>query len=86
MRQAVIKYNNIDCGILKEHDNGDYEFKYNQEYIQSHSEFFINFNIIFQEYHICYLKFNFYWSIICYSITKWYFIIYNMIRKIRTIN
>lgn len=50
MRQAVIKYNNIDCGILKEHDNGDYEFKYNQEYIQSHSEFFINFNMPVQKH------------------------------------
>jgi len=28
MRQATIKYNNIQAGILKELDSGEYEFVY----------------------------------------------------------
>lgn len=45
MRQAVIKYNNIHAGILRELDSGEYEFAYDEFYIQNHPELFINFNM-----------------------------------------
>jgi serine/threonine-protein kinase HipA len=45
MRQALIKYNNVDCGILKELDNGEYEFTYDAAYIKNHIDLFINFNM-----------------------------------------
>jgi serine/threonine-protein kinase HipA len=45
MRKAIIKYNNIDAGILKETDNGEYEFSYSASYIQNHPDLFITFQM-----------------------------------------
>lgn len=33
MRQAIIKYNDVQAGILKELDTGEYEFVYDDDYI-----------------------------------------------------
>lgn len=45
MRQAIIKYDNIEAGILKELDNGEYEFTYNEGYVENHPSLFISFEI-----------------------------------------
>ncbi len=45
MRQAIVKYNNIKSGILKELDSGEYEFLYDEEYIQNYPDLFITFNM-----------------------------------------
>ncbi len=45
MRQAIIKYNNINAGVLTELDSGDYEFVYDELYIQNHSQLFITFQM-----------------------------------------
>jgi len=45
MRQALIKYNHVDCGILKELDSGEYEFTYYAAHIKNHSDLLINFNM-----------------------------------------
>lgn len=45
MRQALIKYNNIKAGKLKELDTGEYEFIYDETYIQNHSALFITFQM-----------------------------------------
>ncbi|MEI8085619.1 MAG: HipA N-terminal domain-containing protein [Paludibacter sp.] len=45
MRQAIIKYNNIRAGVLKELDTGEYEFVYDEQYIQNHPDKFITFQM-----------------------------------------
>jgi serine/threonine-protein kinase HipA len=45
MRQAVIKYNNIRAGILRELDSGEYEFVYDKLYIQDYPGQFITFKM-----------------------------------------
>jgi len=45
MRQAIIKYNSIDAGVLTESDNGEYFFQYKEEYVKSHPNLFITFNL-----------------------------------------
>ena len=45
MRQAIIKYNNIPAGVLKELDTGEYEFVYDEQYIQNHPDQFITFHM-----------------------------------------
>jgi serine/threonine-protein kinase HipA len=45
MRKAIIKYNNIQAGILKELDTGEYEFIYNEQYIRNHPDLFITFQM-----------------------------------------
>jgi serine/threonine-protein kinase HipA len=45
MRQAIIKYNNIQAGILKELDSGEYEFVYDERYIQNFPDLFITFQM-----------------------------------------
>jgi len=45
MRQAIIKYNNIQAGILRELDSGEYEFIYDELYIQDHPGLFITFRM-----------------------------------------
>jgi serine/threonine-protein kinase HipA len=45
MRQAIIKYNNIQAGILRELDSGEYEFVYDELYIQDHPGLFITFRM-----------------------------------------
>lgn len=45
MRQAIIKYNNINAGVLTELDSGDYEFVYDELYIQNYPQLFIMFQM-----------------------------------------
>jgi serine/threonine-protein kinase HipA len=45
MRQANVKYNNIQAGVLKELDTGEYEFTYDEQYIQNHPDLFIVFQM-----------------------------------------
>ncbi len=45
MRQAIVKYNNIQSGILRELENGEYEFIYDENYIQNYPDLFITFNM-----------------------------------------
>lgn len=45
MRQAIIKYNNIEAGILKELDTGEYEFVYDKRYIQNYPDKYITFQM-----------------------------------------
>ena len=45
MRKAIIKYNNIEAGILTETDDGLYEFLYDESYIQNDSSLFITFQM-----------------------------------------
>ena len=45
MRQAIIKYNNINAGILRELDSGEYEFLYNEHNIKNHPDLFITFQM-----------------------------------------
>ncbi|WP_428224848.1 HipA N-terminal domain-containing protein [Flavobacterium sp.] len=45
MRQAIVKYNNIQSGILKELDSGEYEFVYDENYIENYPDLFITFNM-----------------------------------------
>jgi len=37
MRQAIIKYNNIEAGVLRELDTGEYQFLYDEYYILNYS-------------------------------------------------
>ena len=45
MRKAIVKYNNIQAGVLKEIDTGEYEFVYDEQYIQNHPDLFITFQM-----------------------------------------
>ena len=45
MRKAIIKYNNIEAGMLVEKNDGDYEFVYNDSYVQNHPDLFITFQM-----------------------------------------
>ncbi len=45
MRQANIKYNNIQAGTLKELDSGEYEFTYDEQYVQKYAGLFITFQM-----------------------------------------
>ncbi|HAH54746.1 MAG TPA: phosphatidylinositol kinase [Flavobacterium sp.] len=45
MRQAVIKYNDSIAGMLRELDNGEYEFEYSPSYIKNYPDAFITFNM-----------------------------------------
>ena len=45
MRKAIVKYNNIAAGELKELDSGEYEFVYHSNYIQNHPTLFITFQM-----------------------------------------
>ncbi len=45
MRQAIIKYNNIDAGILTETNDGEYWFQYMTEYIMQHTNNCITFTM-----------------------------------------
>jgi serine/threonine-protein kinase HipA len=44
MRQAIIKYNNTECGTLKELDSGEYEFTYSEMHVKNHPDLFVSFN------------------------------------------
>ena len=43
MRQALIKYNNIEAGLLTETDQGEYLFEYSKSYIQEYPNQFLTF-------------------------------------------
>ena len=45
MRQAIVKYNNITAGLLKELDSGEYEFVYDEVYIKHYPNQFITFQM-----------------------------------------
>ncbi|MHC5310509.1 HipA N-terminal domain-containing protein [Myroides sp. LJL116] len=45
MRQALIKYNTVDAGVLTETDQGTYVFEYLPEYIENFPERFITFQM-----------------------------------------
>ena len=45
MRKAIIRYNNIEAGILTETDDGQYEFIYYDLYIKNHPDLFITFQM-----------------------------------------
>ncbi len=45
MRKAIIKYNNIEAGILKETDDGQYEFSYEESYVKNYPDLFITFQM-----------------------------------------
>lgn len=45
MRQAIVKYNNIRAGVLKELDSGEYEFTYDELYAQTYPDLFITFQM-----------------------------------------
>jgi serine/threonine-protein kinase HipA len=45
MRRAIIKYNNIPAGVLKELDTGEYEFTYDEQYAHKYPELFIVFQM-----------------------------------------
>ena len=49
MRSATILYNNILAGILIETDDGEYVFKYANDYIKNHPEKFITFSMPVRE-------------------------------------
>jgi serine/threonine-protein kinase HipA len=45
MRQAIIKYNNIQAGVLRELDTGEYQFLYDEFYIQNYPDLPITFQM-----------------------------------------
>jgi len=45
MREAIIKYNNVECGVLKELDNGEYEFTYSEKHAKNHPDLFVSFTM-----------------------------------------
>lgn len=45
MRQALIKYNNIEAGLLTETEQGEYLFEYSKSYIQEYPNQFITFQM-----------------------------------------
>lgn len=45
MRQALVKYNNIDAGVLTETDQGEYVFEYFASYIETYPDQFITFQM-----------------------------------------
>ena len=45
MRQALIKYNNIEAGLLTETDQGEYLFEYSKSYIQEYPNQFLTFQM-----------------------------------------
>ena len=45
MRKATIFYNNIKAGQLTETNDGEYEFKYDADYINKYPKQFITFSM-----------------------------------------
>lgn len=45
MRQAIVKYNNIQAGLLTEEDNGGYLFVYDEQYFKNYPRQFITFQM-----------------------------------------
>lgn len=45
MRQAIIRYNHIQAGVLTEEDNGEYRFDYDDAYVKNYPDQFISFQM-----------------------------------------
>lgn len=45
MRQGIVKYNNIQAGLLTEDDNGEYRFVYDESYVSNYPNQFITFKM-----------------------------------------
>ncbi len=45
MRQAKILFDSIFCGILTETDDGEFTFKYDEEYVRKYPDQFITFTM-----------------------------------------
>ena len=45
MRKAIVKYNNIEAGMLVETDEGEYEFVYKDSYVQNYPDLFFTFQM-----------------------------------------
>lgn len=45
MRQGIVKYNNIQAGLLTEDDNGEYFFVYDEAYAKAYPDQFITFQM-----------------------------------------
>lgn len=45
MRQAIVKYNGIQAGVLTESDNGEYLFAYDEKYAKNYPDQFITFSM-----------------------------------------
>ena len=45
MRKAIIKYNDIEAGVLTETEDGEYLFAYNADYVRDHEDLFITFGM-----------------------------------------
>lgn len=45
MRQGIVKYNNIQAGMLTEDDQGVYHFVYDERYIKNYPNQFITFRM-----------------------------------------
>jgi len=45
MRQALIKYDTIEAGLLTETDQGEYQFEYFENYIKAYPRQFITFQM-----------------------------------------
>lgn len=45
MRQAKIFYENVFCGLLTETNEGDFTFKYNNDYVNMYPDQFITFTM-----------------------------------------
>ena len=49
MRQALIYYNNVVAGLLKETNDGEFVFQYEKEYIKKYPDQFITFTMPVKE-------------------------------------
>lgn len=45
MRQGIVKYNNVQAGLLTEEDNGGYLFVYDEQYAQTYPDQFVTFQM-----------------------------------------
>ncbi|MDJ1498264.1 HipA N-terminal domain-containing protein [Cytophagaceae bacterium DM2B3-1] len=45
MREAIVKYNNIQAGILTEENSGEYAFVYDEIYVQTYQKQFNTFKM-----------------------------------------
>jgi serine/threonine-protein kinase HipA len=45
MRQGIVKYNDVQAGLLTEEDSGDYLFAYDEEYARNYPDQFITFQM-----------------------------------------
>ncbi len=45
MRQGIVKYNDVQAGLLTEEDNGEYVFEYDEKYVQTYPGQFITFQM-----------------------------------------